>query len=125
MRISQIAETLDIFLGALEVLNEESELLGLRVSWVKTKIQAFNDILDILSVPVCSEDVEVTEGFTHHGSDIHVFAGREPEVSRCLGRAWGVMDSLDHGVLSLSVPVQEDESPSLQVLGASSLALWM
>ena len=31
------AETLDILLGALEVLNEESEPLGLRVSWVKTK----------------------------------------------------------------------------------------
>ena len=34
------------------MLNEESEPLGLRVSWVKTKIQAFNDILDaaVLSV---------------------------------------------------------------------------
>ena len=32
------AETLDILLGALKVLNEESEALGLRVSWVKTKI---------------------------------------------------------------------------------------
>ena len=44
------------------MLNEESELLGLRVSWVKTKILAFNDILDaaVLSVPVCGEDVEVT-----------------------------------------------------------------
>ena len=39
-------ETLDILFGALEVLNEESEPLVLRVSWVKTKIQAFNDILD-------------------------------------------------------------------------------
>jgi len=39
-------ETLDILEGALEVLNEESEPLGLWVSWVKTKIQAFNDILD-------------------------------------------------------------------------------
>ena len=60
------AETLDILLGALEVLNEESELRGLWVSWVKTKIQAFNDILDaaILSVLVCGEDVEVTERFT-------------------------------------------------------------
>ena len=49
------AETLDILLWALEVLNEELEPLGLRVSWVKTKIQAFNDIMDaaILSVPVC------------------------------------------------------------------------
>ena len=72
-------ETLDILLGALEVLNEESEPLGLRVSWVKTKIQAFNDILDaaVLSVPVCGEDVEVVERFTDLGSDIHVSAGLE------------------------------------------------
>ena len=94
------AETLDILLGSLEVLNEESEPLGLRVSSVKTKIQAFNDILDaaILSVPVCGEDVEVTERFTYLGSDIHVSAGCKPEVNRRLGRAWGVMDSLDYGV---------------------------
>ena len=60
------AETLDILLGALEALNEESEPLGLRVFWVKTKIQASNDTLDaaIFSVPICSEDVEVTERFT-------------------------------------------------------------
>ena len=93
-------ETLDVLLGALEVLNEESELLGLWGSWVKTKIQAFNDILDaaISFVPVCGENVEVTERFTYLGRDIHVSAGCEPEVNRCLGRAWGVMDSLDHGV---------------------------
>ena len=68
---------LDILLRALEVLNEESEPLGLRFSWVKTKIQAFNDILDvaILSIPVCLEDVEFTERFTYLGSDIHVSAG--------------------------------------------------
>ncbi len=84
------AKTLDILFGALEVLNEESEPRGLRVSWVKTKIQAFNDILDaaVLSVPVCGEDVEVTERFTYLGSDIHVSAGCEPEVNRRPGRAW-------------------------------------
>ena len=70
-------ETLDILLWAHEVLNEDSEPLGLRVSWVNTKIQASNDILDaaILSVPVCGEDVEVTERFTFLGSDIHLSAG--------------------------------------------------
>ena len=59
------AETLDILLGALDVLIDESEPLGLQVSWVKTKIQAFNDILDaaLLSIPVCGEDVEVVERF--------------------------------------------------------------
>ena len=82
------------------MLNEESEPLGLGVSCIKTKIQAFNDILDaaILSVPVCGEDVEVGERFTYLGSHIHVSAGCESEVNRRLGRAWGVMDSLDHGV---------------------------
>ena len=82
------------------MLNEESEPLGLWVSWVETKIQAFNDILyaAILSVPVCGEDVEVTERFTYLGSDIHVSAGCESEVNRRLGQTWGVMDSLDHGV---------------------------
>ena len=75
-------ETLDILLGALKVLNEESEPLGLRVSWVKTKIQAFNDILDaaVLSVSVCGEDVKITERFTSFGSDIHVSAGCDPDV---------------------------------------------
>ena len=93
------------------MLNEESEPLGLWVSWVKSKIQAFNDILDaaVLSVSVCGEDVEVMERwvgsgmgqarpFTYIGSDIHVSAGCESEVNRRLGRAWGVMDSLDNGV---------------------------
>ena len=94
------AEILDILLWVLEVLNEELEPLGLWVSWVKTKIQAFNDILDaaVLSVPVCGEDVEVTQRFTFLGSDIHVSAGYEPEIHRHLGRAWGVMVLLDHGV---------------------------
>jgi len=116
------AEILDILLGGLEVLNEELEPLGLWVSWVKTKIQAFNDVLDaaILSVPVCGEDVEVTEGFTYLGSDIYVSAGCETSGSG-LGShgftgSWGV---------ALSVPVKEDESPTLQVLGASGLAVQM
>ena len=79
------------------MLNEELEPLGLWISWVKTKIQAFHDILDadILSVPVCVEDVEVTQTFTYLGNDVHVSAGCEPEVNRRLDQAWGVMDSLD------------------------------
>ena len=97
--ISQMMQSslwrLDIFLGAFEVLNKESELLGFRLSWVKTKFHAFNDIL---SVPVYDEDVEVMERFSYLGSDIHVSACCEPDVNRRLGPAWGVMDSLDNGV---------------------------
>ena len=82
------AQTLNILLGALEVLNEGSESLELWVSWVQAMIQALNDIIHaaILSIPVCGEDVEVTERFTYLGSDIHVSAGCEPEVNRRLGR---------------------------------------
>jgi len=88
------AETIEILLWALEVLNEESVPLGLQVSSVKTKIQAFNDVLDaaILSLPVCGEDLEVKERFTDLGSVIYVFAGCEPEDNSHLGQAWGVMD---------------------------------
>ena len=32
----------------------------------------------LLSVPVCDEDVEVTERFTYLGSDIHVGASSLP-----------------------------------------------
>ena len=69
------------------MLNEESEPLGLQISWVKTKIQAFNDILDaaIFSVPVCGEDVEVTERFTYLGSDMSLLAVSQRSIDVCVG----------------------------------------
>ena len=75
------------------MLNEESEPLGSRISWVKTKTQAFNDILDaaILSLPVIGEEFEFTERFIYLGSDIHVSAAGEPEVNRLWvrpGESW-------------------------------------
>ena len=41
-------------MGALESLSSELEPLGLKVSWVRTKIQVFNDSLGVAgeSVPV-------------------------------------------------------------------------
>ena len=83
---------LDILLGALEVLNE-SEPLGLRVSWVKTKIQAFNDILDaaVLSVPVCGEDLEVMERLLTLAvifMSLHVVSQRSIDVWVGPGESW-------------------------------------
>ena len=73
--------------------------MGLWVSWVKNKIQAFT-IVDaaILSGLVCGEDVEEMKRFTSLISDIHVSACCELEVNRRLTQTWGMMDSLDHGV---------------------------
>ena len=50
--------------GALESLNEEAVPLGLLgVSWIKTKVQAFGDILDatVESISMSGENVEVTQ----------------------------------------------------------------
>ena len=40
------AELMDVLVRTLRVLREESELLGLQVSWLKAKLQPFGD-------PVC------------------------------------------------------------------------
>ncbi len=94
------AEIVEILIEALEKLSEESEPLGLRVSWVKTKVQAFNGILGpaVQSVTVGRESVELTDRFTYLGSDISVTSCCDLEVNKRLGRAWGVMDSLNKGV---------------------------
>ncbi|KAG2466891.1 E41LA protein, partial [Polypterus senegalus] len=68
------AESMEALIGALERLSKVSECLDLRVSWIKTKIQDFNDLLGtaISSVSVCGESVDLVERFTYLGSDIHV-----------------------------------------------------
>ena len=35
------AETTEVLAGAVDLLSEEAKSLGLRVSWIKTKVQAF------------------------------------------------------------------------------------
>ena len=48
------AERTEVLAGALDSLSQEAEPLGLRVSWIKTNVQAFDDILDatVESIPV-------------------------------------------------------------------------
>ena len=94
------AETVDILAEALESLSEEAEPLGLCVSWAKTKIQAFGDILDsaIKSVSVGQESVDVVESFTYLGSVVHRTTSCRAEVNRRLGLAHGVMSSLNKTV---------------------------
>ena len=41
-----LAETTEVLAEALDSLWEEAEPLGLRESWIKTKVQAFGEILD-------------------------------------------------------------------------------
>ena len=90
------AETVGILTSALETLSEESEPLGLRVSWIKTKVQAFGDLMDEAgeSVSICGENVEVVDDFTYLGSVVSNSVDCEADVNRRLGLASGAMNSL-------------------------------
>ncbi|KAG0715432.1 hypothetical protein GWK47_011932 [Chionoecetes opilio] len=53
------AESLEVLVMALKALHEEAKPLGLEVSWLKTKVQVFGDLLDeaVQSVHACGEDI--------------------------------------------------------------------
>ena len=117
------AEAVDVLSEALETLSEEAEPLGLRVSWIKTKIQAFGDLMDaaVGSVPVRGENVEVVDKFTYLGSVIHSSSECGADVDRRLGLAWGTMNSLNKTVwrsryLSIRTKVRVLRSLVLPVL---------
>ena len=95
-----LAESLDILRSALLFLSEEAGCLGLQVSWVKTKIQSFVGFLDdeISTVSIAGENVEVVERFAYLGSEVHSSGSCVPDISKRLGRAGAVVDSLDQGV---------------------------
>ncbi|KAG0717912.1 putative RNA-directed DNA polymerase from transposon BS [Chionoecetes opilio] len=61
------AESLEVLVMALEAMHEEAKPLGLEVSWLKTKVQVFGDLLDeaVQSVHACGEDIEILERFTY------------------------------------------------------------
>ncbi|KAG2468462.1 GALT2 acetylgalactosaminyltransferase, partial [Polypterus senegalus] len=109
-------ESMEALIWAFKRLSEESECLGLRVSWLKTKIQAFNDLLGtaISSVSVCVECVDLVERFTYLGSNIHVSSYSSCEVSRQIGRAWGVMRSLDRFCVAPDIYAKVQRSKSLE-----------
>lgn len=67
-------ESTEAPIRVLERLSEESECLGLWVSWIKSKIQAFNYLLDTVatSLPVCGKSINLFERFIYLGSDIQV-----------------------------------------------------
>ena len=77
------AETTEVLAGALDSLSEEAVPLGLRVTWIKTKVQAFGNILDATtdSFPVSDGNVEITQTFTYVDSVIHSSTSCELEVN--------------------------------------------
>ena len=94
----------------------------------RTKIQAFNDTLDavILSVPVCGEDVVVMERFTYCILAV-IFMSLLAMTQRSIDIWVRPEESWIHWIMGCGAvgPCAGGQSPSLQVLGASSLAQQM
>ena len=85
---------------ALDAISNEAKPLGLEVSWTKTKIQDFGDLLGkhVRSVLASGEDIAVTESFTYLGRVVHNSGLSDQEVSRWIGLAAGVMNSLGKSI---------------------------
>ena len=93
------AETLESLVSSLDVLSQESESLGLRVSWVKTKIQSFIQAVDqVSSVTCCGEGVNIVDVFPYLGCQITPDGSSRREVDRRVGLAWGAMSQLGQRV---------------------------
>ena len=93
------AETLDILLGALKILNQESEPLGLRVSWVKLRSRLSMTSWMLLS---CLYQFVVKMLRSRRDSlTLAVIFMSLLAVYRHLSQASGAMNSLDHRVWRL------------------------
>ena len=98
----------------------------MRISWIKTKVQAFVDILNatVESIPVNSENVEVTQTFTYFGRVIHSSTSCGLEVKPRLGQAWIAMNSLEENMWRCRF-VQKDQGTSVSLAGPSGLAVFL
>ena len=94
------AESLEVLVMALEALHEEVKLLGIKVSWAKTKVQVFGGVQDetAQSVHACGEDIEILKNFTYLGGVVHNDSRSSQEVILRIGLAHGVMDSLNTSI---------------------------
>ncbi|XP_052830217.1 uncharacterized protein LOC128249775 [Octopus bimaculoides] len=95
-----LAESLDVLRSALLSLSEKAEPLGLKISWVKIKVQSFVGFLrdSISSASVAIENVEVVDHFTYLNNMIHSSISCEFEVLKRLGSADVVVKSLNKDV---------------------------
>ena len=85
---------------ALEALHEEMKPLELKVSWAKTKVQVIGGVLDetVRSVHARGEDIEILQNFTYLGNVVHNDGGWSQDITRQIGLAHGVMDSLNTSI---------------------------
>ena len=89
-------ETTEVLSEAIESRSEEAKPLGLRVSWIKTKVQAFGDILYAAtdSIRVGGENVGIAQTSTFLGDVIYSWRGSPkiiPPIGSCLSGSEGLV----------------------------------
>ena len=112
------AETTEV--GAVDSLSEEEKPHLLRVSWIKTMVQSFDDILDetVESIPVNGGNVKVTQTFPYLGSVIHSSTSCEPKVI--------IMERDEFaGRSCMALPILVQKGPSLSLAGPPGLASFL
>ena len=83
------AVTMYVLLASLDVLSKESESLGLRVSWVKTKLQNFIQTVEqALPVSCCGKEVDVVDVLPCLGCQITHDGKSKREINSRLGLTW-------------------------------------
>ena len=97
------SETLEDLVATLDTLSMESEPLGLKVSWIKTKIQKFVGFFDeninlLPPVVVQGALVSFADKFVYPGSAIGSGGRSFLEINRRLGIASSVMNLLNRSV---------------------------
>ena len=57
----------------LKALHKKAKLLGLLLSWPKTKVQMFGGLLDetVHSIHAYSKNIDILDSFTYRGSMVH------------------------------------------------------
>ena len=86
----------------------------------------FGGVLDetVQSVHACGKDIKILENFTFLGREVHNDGESSQEVTRRIGLAHGVMDSLNTSIWRCRYLCRQKDS-DLQVAGDTCLTLWL
>ena len=113
--VALFAELLDTFVDVLETLSLEASPLGLKINWVKTKIQSLSDFS-----PSPVQSLRIVAAFTYLGARITSDCSSDLEILRRIQLARSVSGRLmkiwtNHN-LSLSTKIRVLNTPVIPVL---------
>ena len=114
-----LAESLELLVLSLEILQQEAKPLKLQVSL--TKVQMFGGLLDeaIQQSHACDKDIDILESFTYLGN---IVMSKTLKVNWPGPRCYGLTQ---HEYLALLVPVHTGKDFDLQDTGDLCLTVWM